>query len=44
MKSSRINRSQNTGTMILACAKEGTEFYDRMASWPVAFEENRQKL
>jgi hypothetical protein len=27
------------GTMILACAKEGTEFYDRMASWPMAFEE-----
>ncbi len=32
------------GTMILACAKEGTEFYDRMASWPVAFEETGKAL
>jgi hypothetical protein len=27
------------GTMFLLRAKEGTEFYDRMASWPLAFEE-----
>lgn len=26
------------GTVILAVAKEGTEFYYRMAGWPVAFE------
>ena len=32
------------GTMILACAKEGTEFYDRMASWPAAFEETGKAL
>jgi len=32
------------GTMILACAKEGTEFYDRMSSWPVAFEETGKTL
>ena len=24
------------GTVILACAREGTEFYHRMAGWPVA--------
>jgi hypothetical protein len=27
------------GTMFFLRAKEGTEFYDRMASWPAAFEE-----
>ena len=27
------------GTIIQACAKEGTEFYHRMAAWPAAFEE-----
>ena len=32
------------GTMVLACAKEGTEFYNRMASWPAAFEEGGQAL
>jgi hypothetical protein len=32
------------GTMILACAKPGTEFYDRMASWPMAFEETGRAL
>jgi hypothetical protein len=26
------------GTLILACAKKGSEFYNRMAAWPVAFE------
>jgi hypothetical protein len=32
------------GTLILACANEGTEFYDRMASWPVAFEEGARAM
>ncbi len=32
------------GTIILACAKEGTVFYDRMAGWPVAFEEAGRDL
>ena len=32
------------GTLMLACAKEGTEFHHRMASWPVAFEEGAQAL
>ncbi len=26
------------GTLILACARPGTEFYDRKAAWPAAFE------
>ncbi len=32
------------GTVILACAKEGTDFYDRMAGWPMAFEEAGRDL
>ena len=32
------------GTVILACAKEDTPFYDRMAGWPVAFEEAGRDL
>ena len=32
------------GTVILACAKEGTEFHHRMAGWPVAFEEAGKDL
>ena len=32
------------GTIILACAKEGTEFFHRMAGWPVAFEEGARDL
>jgi len=32
------------GSIILACAKEGTEFYHRMAGWPVAFEEGAKDL
>ncbi|MBI4484089.1 MAG: hypothetical protein HY652_14530 [Acidobacteria bacterium] len=32
------------GTFTLACAKEGTEFYHRMAGWPVAFEEGGKDL
>ncbi len=30
--------------MTLACANEGTEFYDRMAAWPVALEEGGKDL
>ena len=32
------------GTQILACAKEGTEFYYRMAAYPMAFEEAAKDL
>lgn len=32
------------GTLTLARAKEGTEFYNRMAGWPVAFEETGKEL
>jgi hypothetical protein len=32
------------GTMSLACAKEGTEFYNRMSGWPLAFEEAGKSL
>ena len=32
------------GTQILACAKEGTEFYHRMAAYPMAFEEAAKDL
>jgi hypothetical protein len=32
------------GTLILACAKDETEFHDRMAGWPVAFEEGGKEL
>lgn len=38
------SRRRRWGTLILACAKEGTEFYDRMAGWPVAFEEGGKAL
>lgn len=31
-------RRINYGTVISVVAKEGTEFYDRMAAWPAAFE------
>jgi len=37
-------RRRRWGTLILACAKEGTEFYNRMAGWPVAFEEGGKEL
>ncbi len=37
-------RRRRWGTLILACAQEGTEFYDRMAGWPVAFEEGGKEL
>ena len=32
------------GTLQLACAKEGTEFFDRMAAFPVVFEETGKAL
>jgi hypothetical protein len=32
------------GTQMLACAKPGTDFHDRMAGWPVAFEEGARDL
>lgn len=32
------------GTFFLAHAKEGTEFYHRMAAWPIAFEEGMQAV
>jgi hypothetical protein len=32
------------GTLILSCAKEGSEFYNRMAAWPVAFEEGARDM
>ncbi len=32
------------GTMSLACAKEGSEFYNRMSGWPLAFEETGKSL
>ena len=38
------SRRRRWGTLFLACAKEGTTFYDRMAGWPVAFEEGGREL
>ena len=39
-----ISRRRRWGTLFLACAKEGTTFYNRMAAWPVAFEEGGREL
>ena len=33
------SKRESYGTLISLSAKKGTEFYDRMAAWPVAFEE-----
>ena len=33
------SKRESYGTLISLSAKQGTEFYDRMAAWPVAFEE-----
>src|SRR6476646_11488286 len=33
------SKRESYGTLITLSAKKGTEFYDRMAAWPVAFEE-----
>ncbi len=38
------SRRRRWGTLILACAKEGTTFYNRMAGWPAAFEEGGKEL
>ena len=38
------SRRRRWGTLILACAKEGTVFYNRMAGWPVAHEEGVKEL
>ena len=40
----RVKGFNKYGTMILACAKPDTEFYARMSSWPVAFEESGKAL
>ncbi|MBM2802216.1 MAG: hypothetical protein HW419_109 [Deltaproteobacteria bacterium] len=32
------SKRENYGTLVSLAAKEGTEFYHRMAAWPVAFE------
>jgi hypothetical protein len=34
-----ISKRKEYGTLISLAAKEGSEFYHRMAAWPVAFEE-----
>jgi hypothetical protein len=33
------SKRERYGTVVSLAAKEGTEFYDRMAAWPVAFEQ-----
>ncbi len=38
------SRRRRWGTLFLACAKEGSTFYNRMAGWPVAFEEGGLEL
>lgn len=37
------SKRKDYGTLISLAAKPGTEFYDRMAAWPVAFEEAIQE-
>jgi hypothetical protein len=44
VKDQEESRRQRWGTLHLACAKEGTVFYDRMASWPVAHDEGATAL
>jgi pimeloyl-ACP methyl ester carboxylesterase len=34
-----VSKRESYGTIVSLCAREGTEFYYRMAAWPVAFEE-----
>ena len=38
VKDMEDSRRRRWGTLFLACAKEGTVFYNRMAGWPVAHE------
>ncbi|MFO8060673.1 MAG: hypothetical protein R6U70_08470 [Bacillota bacterium] len=41
---SDIKRREKWGTLFFLRAREGTEFYHRMAGWPVAFEEGMKSL
>ena len=38
------SRRRRWGTLVLACAKPGSVFYDRMAAWPFAHEEAAREL
>jgi hypothetical protein len=38
------SRRQRWGTLVLACAKPGSTFYDRMAAWPFAHEQGAREL
>jgi hypothetical protein len=38
------SRRRRWGTLFLACAKPGTTFYNRMASWPLAHEQGGKEL
>lgn len=44
IKDQEDSRRRRWGTLTLACAKEGTTFYDRMAGWPVAHEHGGREL
>ncbi len=44
VKDQEESRRRRWGTLTLACAKEGTTFYDRMAGWPVAHEFGGREL
>jgi len=44
VKDQEESRRRRWGTLTLACAKEGTTFYDRMAGWPVAHEVGGREL
>ena len=44
VKDQEDSRRRRWGTLTLACAKEGTEFYNYMAGWPVAFEEGGREM
>ncbi|NNE38452.1 MAG: hypothetical protein HKN08_09115, partial [Gammaproteobacteria bacterium] len=39
-----LERRRRWGTLFLACAKEGTTFYNRMAGWPIAHEKGAAEL
>ena len=38
------SKRERYGTLIMAKAKPGTVFYDRMAGWPVGFEEGMKEV
>lgn len=44
VKDQEESRRRRWGTLFLACAKEGSTFYDRMAGWPAAHEEGGREL